>query len=186
MLLHRLITLLIGTTFMYMLSCDSPSTDNKISGTNKLADAHNLSPAFWDYAASSNLLQVELGKLAAEKGTTQQVKDWGKKAIKYHSNALQQLKKIGSSHLAIQLPDSLGGADKRMVKEFSALQGADFDARYRQHLMVSHKSQLSRYKEASTKTDSSGLKKWLSDMQQHMQDQLQEVAQADSSGTGTV
>lgn len=183
MLLNRVTTFFIGISFLHMLSCDSPSAESKATNAAQSTEAHNLNPAFWDYAVSSSLLQAELGRLAMEKGTTEQVKDWGKKANSFHNKALQQLKKIGSGHAAIQLPDSLVGADKRMVDEFSALQGAAFDARYREHILISHKSQLSRYEEASKRTDSPGLIKWLANMQQHMQDQLQKIAHADSSGT---
>lgn len=180
---NKKIRTLIFLVFICTLSCGGPSNETEAAETTQLKDSHNLNPAFWDYAVSSNLLQVELGRLAAEKGTTQQVKDWGIKAEKFHKRALQQLRALGSGHDAILLPDSLGSADKKMVQDFSLLQGADFDARYRDHLLISHKAQLSRYEEALQKAGGPKLKNWLLNMQEHMREQLQIVEQADSLQT---
>lgn len=181
----KLIPLFAACIFAGLMSCDGPSTESKVTEAAILTDTHNLNPAFWDYAVSSNMLQIELGRLASEKGTTEQVKELGRKAEQFHTEAVQQLKNLGSGHKTIQFPDSLGSADKTMVNEFSALEGSDFDTRYLNHVLISHKSQLDRYEEAIQKADSPKLKEWLTAMQNHMRKQLQEVDQADSTQTIT-
>ncbi len=169
-----------------MISCQDRSAENKAAEVTLLADTHNLNPAFWDYAVSSNMLQVELGKLAAEKGVSQQVKELGKEAEVYHVKAMQELKAIGVGHDTILLPDSLIGADKAMVQEFSNLQGAAFDTRYQEHLVISYKAQLQRYQEALEKADSPKMIVWLTDMQKHLREKLQQVTAPDSLQTDTV
>lgn len=172
--------------FLCLLSCKERSAENKAAEATQLADTHNLSPAFWDYAVSSNMLQVELGQLASEKGTNPQVKKWGKEAATYHVKAMQELKAIGLGHDAIVLPDSLIGADKTMVQEFSSLQGAEFDTRYQEHLAISYKAQLQRYQEALQKADGPKIVEWLTNMQQHLREKLQEITVASSMPADSV
>lgn len=174
------------TLLLCLVSCKEPSAENKAAEAAQLADTHNLNPAFWDYAVTSNMLQVELGKLASEKGTSPQVKEWGKAAAAYHVKAMQELKAIGVGHDAILLPDSLIGADKAMVQEFSGLQGAEFDARYREHMTISYKAQLQRYQEALEKADSPKMIHWLTGMQLHLHEKLQEITKPDSLQTDSV
>ncbi|GAB3193840.1 putative outer membrane protein [Pontibacter aydingkolensis] len=181
MFIDKLLSLAIGLLFLLVLSCDSPS-GNSSNETTTLTSQRTLKndPAFWDYAASSNMLQTEIGQLAMEKGEPESIKALGEKAVKFHSKALQQLKSITRQHATLHLPDSLTGADSKLVKEFKQLEGEEFNARYKAFIASTHQMQLTRYKEALEKADDQVTRDWLNSILTHLQEKLNDLYTADS------
>ncbi|WP_347157294.1 DUF4142 domain-containing protein [Pontibacter chitinilyticus] len=173
---NKLLTYTCGVLLLCLFSCheatDYEAEATVISETRTLKD----DPAFWDYAASSNMLQTALGQLAIEKGTTEQVRQLGEQSVKFHVRALKRLRALMRKQKRIQLPDSLGGADQGLVKEFQALEGTAFDEQYRTFLITSHTTQLERYQEAVGKADDQRTQAWLLDMENHLRKQLQQLA----------
>ncbi|MEJ8801160.1 DUF4142 domain-containing protein [Pontibacter sp. H249] len=180
MFTDKLFALAVGILFLFILSCDGPIS-NEAENTVALTTQKTLknSPAFWDYAASSNMLQVEMGQLAIERGD-ENLKNMAEKAIGFHSASLNKLKSIARKHTGIYLPDSLSGADKGLVDEFELLEGEEFDARYRAFILNSHQLQLSRYQEALPQADDEETKAWINSILTHLQQELNSFEQADS------
>ena len=182
MFIEKLFALIIGLLFLFVLACDGPSGSAEHK-TVTLTSQRTLksSPAFWDYAASSNMLQVEIGQLAIERGD-ESVKVMAEKAVGFHSQALKQLKAIARKHMGIQLPDSLSGADSNLIKEFELLEGEKFNARYKAFISNSHQLQLSRYQEALQKADDQETREWLDALVRHLHEELGDLdkAEADS------
>jgi putative membrane protein len=143
-------------------------------------DRHEPSAMFWDYAASTSMLQQELGKLATEKAEDSLILTYADSALLIHSKALLSLRNIAGKYKNVHLPDSLTGSDKDMVEEFKALQGEDFESRYMEYLTLTHKAQLKRYRETLRETDDPSLRQWLTTMQARLSGQLQHYAEADS------
>ena len=137
-------------------------------------------PAFWDYAASSNILQTEISRLAAEKGTTENIRNLGGQSADFHAQALERLRRLVAEHQRLQLPDSLGDADKGLVQEFRLLEGEEFDTRYRDFITSTHLAQLDRYEEALNKADDQETRDWLMGMRAHLREELDLLAQPDS------
>ena len=52
-----------------------------------------IDAAFIRKAANGGMTEVELGKLAAEKGASQEVKDFGNQMVKEHSKAMMNSRK---------------------------------------------------------------------------------------------
>ncbi len=184
MFIDKLLSIVLGISFLLMLACSESPSENE---TNTISVTRSLQqdPAFWDYAASSNMLQVELGRLAAKQGSAVKVKTLGQQAADFHSSALMNLKEVMAKEERIHLPDSLAGADKGLVKEFALLQGEAFDARYRSFVISSHRTQLDRYEEALSRADDQKTRDWLMDMRAHMRKTLDTLVQPDSVATPT-
>ncbi|WP_299759047.1 DUF4142 domain-containing protein [uncultured Pontibacter sp.] len=179
MLLDKLLTFALATLFLIALSCEGPAseTENQKDVPQKRTLQHE--PAFWDYAASSNMLQVEIGKVAAEKGTSSQIRTFAAEAVNFHNKALEDLKVLAQQHNNIQLPDSLGAADLGLVLEFKMLEGEELDMHFREFVISTHNAQLKRYEEALLKAENPKTRIWLMDMRTHLQEEINSIAQAD-------
>ncbi|WP_439881175.1 DUF4142 domain-containing protein [Pontibacter sp. MBLB2868] len=182
MFIDKVISLAFGLVFLFVLSCDGPTSDTVVEEGTPVSKNKTLrdNPVFWDYAASSNMLQTELGKLAAEKGSTEEIRLIGQKAADFHYKALEQLRSLVASQTKVHVPDSLGAADHDLVEEFKLLKGEDFDTRYHDYILNSHKMQLERYQEALSIAENQGTRKWLQAMLVHLREQLNSVAATDS------
>jgi putative membrane protein len=104
-------------------------------------------------AAQGGMTEVQLGLLAADKGTSQDVKDFGAKMVTDHGKANDELKSIASSK-GITLPDKLDAKHQAMVDKMKGLSGTAFDKAYVDAMVVAHKKDDSLFmKEASSGQD---------------------------------
>ncbi len=62
-------------------------------------------------AAEGGLAEVELGKLATQKASSEEVKKFGQKMVDDHSKANEPLKQVAGSE-GIELPTTLSAKDK--------------------------------------------------------------------------
>jgi len=95
--------------------------------------------AFVMNAAQGGMTEVQLGQIAADKGTSQEVKDFGSKMVVDHGKANDELKSIASSK-GILVPDKLDTKHQAMVDKLSKLSGADFDKSYVAEMVKGHKA----------------------------------------------
>ena len=181
MFVDKLLSLTFGAAMLLLAACNGPAADAE-TATNTISVTQNLQhdPAFWDYAASSSMLQTEISRLAIEKGSTEKIKALGQQSADFHSNALKNLKKLVAKQKQIQLPDRLGAADKGLVQEFVLLEGEEFDTRYRDFMISTHTAQLDRYEDALRKADDQRTRDWLMNMRTHIRKELDVLAQPDS------
>ncbi|WP_162428404.1 DUF4142 domain-containing protein [Pontibacter pudoricolor] len=181
MFTNKLTTLALVLLFLSLQACDKQRTSQ--SDTTEVTytlDRHEPSPMFWDYAASTSMLQTELGKLASEKSQDSMVLTFADSALVIHSKALTRLRSIAEKYKHIQLPDSLTGSDKEMVEEFKLLEGKEFEKRYLEYLVLNHKAQLNRYQETLSETEDPALRQWLNTMRARLRGQLQFYAEVDT------
>ncbi|MCC9137129.1 DUF4142 domain-containing protein [Pontibacter silvestris] len=181
MMYHKQLTSAFGAILLLMLAvaCSGPSEKQSTSGEEPPASTANL--AFWDYAASTNMLQAQLGQIASEKAQSKPLRKIGEEEEDFNNKALQKLKRLVRKQPHIQLPDSLGGADQEIVYEFRSLQDTEFNSRYRSFLVSSHESQLAWYEDALRDFKDPALRRWVYGMQEHLREQLQEIAKTDST-----
>jgi putative membrane protein len=104
-------------------------------------------------AAAGGMMEVELGRLAAERAASAEVKAFGQRMVTDHGKANQQLMQIATSK-GITLPKALP-ADKQQERDmFARLSGAEFDRMYMQHMVKDHKKDVSELeKQAEKGTD---------------------------------
>lgn len=124
------------------------NNDNPTVGTagdaNREADRDNRNtmmpgePAdFVEKAAIAGMTEVQLGKMAAEKGSMNEVKQFGQRMVTDHSKAGDELKQIASRH-NIQVPAELDEDHRELVDRLSKLQGTEFDREYMDAMVSSH------------------------------------------------
>jgi putative membrane protein len=104
-------------------------------------------------AAQGGMTEVQLGQIAADKGGTQDIKDFGSKMVTDHGKANDELKSIASSK-GITLPSTLDSKHQAMVDKMSAKSGADFDKAYVAAMVKAHEKDDALFsKEASSGDD---------------------------------
>jgi putative membrane protein len=181
MFINKLIPFALGLILLFLPACDNRrTTQSDTTEVTYTLDRHEPSPMFWDYAASTSMLQTELSKLASEKSQDSMILTFADSALVIHSKALTRLRRIAEKYKHIQLPDSLTGSDKEMVEEFKLLEGKEFEKRYLEYLMLNHKAQLNRYQETLNETEDPALRQWLNTMRTRLRSQLQFYAEADT------
>lgn len=93
------------------------------------ASAFSADESFYETLAQAGMAEVMAGKLAANKGTTDAVRDFGMMMMKDHGAANQKLADLAKSK-DIKLPATAGEAHLAAYKSLQSKDGARFDPAY--------------------------------------------------------
>jgi putative membrane protein len=96
-------------------------------------------------AISSGLMEVELGRLAGEKGTNPRVKSFGQIMVRDHSKSDEELRAIASSK-NINVPSSMDDKHSRVVQELQSKDANDFDKAYIKEMASAHEKDINLFK----------------------------------------
>src|SRR5258707_15201082 len=80
-------------------------------------------------AADGGMAEVELGKLAADKGSSGAIKQFGQRMVADHSKANDQLKQLASEK-KVELPQEPSAKHKATMARLEKLSGQAFDNAY--------------------------------------------------------
>jgi len=108
-------------------------------------------------AANGGMAEVELGKLAQQKATDPQVKDFGSMMVSDHSKANDELKTLAKDK-GITLPDSVGEKEQKLMTDLSAKSGKDFDKAYVEAMVKDHKEDIKAFEDAGNTLNDPDLK----------------------------
>lgn len=131
---------------------DSSVTTIKTDSAGVLADT-----AFAAKAAIGGMAEVALGKMAAAKGSDQQVKDFGNMMVMDHGKANEELKGIAKNK-NIMLPTGLDAEHQAKSDSLSKLSSKDFDAAYVNAMVEGHKKTLALMQSEATNGKDADLK----------------------------
>jgi putative membrane protein len=123
-------------------------------------------------AAMGGLMEVELGRIAAQKGASEAVKQFGQRMVDDHSNANQELMSLASSK-GMTLPTALDDKHQKDVAKLSAMSGAEFDRAYAKMMLKDHEKDVKEFERQSTRGGDPELRafatKTLPTLQEHLQ-----------------
>lgn len=125
-------------------------------------------------AAKGGMAEVELGKLAAEKGQSDEVKKFGQRMVDDHSKANDQLKQLASSK-GINLPTDLDAKDKSTKDRLSKLSGEQFDRAYMKDMVKDHTKDVAEFKKASDNAKDTDIRSFASQTLPTLEDHLKEA-----------
>jgi len=122
-------------------------------------------------AALGGMAEVELGKLAQQKGSSDAVKQFGQKMVDDHSKANEQLKQIASQE-SIKIPDSLDSKHKSRIDKMAKLSGPEFDKAYVKDQVKDHESDVREFQSEAQTGSNANVKefatKTLPTLQEHL------------------
>ena len=109
--------------------------------------------SFYEKAAEGGLYEVELGKLAVDKGTSPAVKEFGAMMVKDHSAANVKLKAVATKK-GIELPTKPGMLQMATKAKLEILSGETFDKSYVRGMVDDHQKDIAEFeKEAKEGKD---------------------------------
>ena len=149
------------------------SQDTGVSGEQTgMANMTSHDRDFMMDAAIGGLEEVELGRVAAQKGMSDAVKQFGQRMVDDHSKANSELMSLASSK-GITLPTTLDEKHQKDVTKLSAMSGAEFDRAYSKMMLSDHTKDVAEFEKQSTKGTDPDLKafagKTLPTLQEHLQ-----------------
>ncbi|MGI8991423.1 MAG: DUF4142 domain-containing protein [Bryobacteraceae bacterium] len=145
-------------------------------GREKAMDTH-----FAMKAAQGGMAEVKLGQLAQDKGSSDAVKQFGKKMVDDHSKANDRLKSVAAKE-NITLPTDMDAKDQAVYDELSKLSGAEFDRAYARDMVRDHKKDVSEFQKEANKGKDDSIKNFASQTLPTLQEHLK-MAQGLMSGS---
>ena len=159
-------------------------------GTTSTDAASALSSAdrrFIETTARDSMAEVELGKLAAEKAASPEVKVFGQMMVTDHTKACDELKTLASKK-GVTLPSDTDSKHDKRVSKLQALSGDEFDRAYMKEMVKDHKKTVSEFKKTAKSSKDDDLKQWaeqkIPTLEQHLQ-HAQTAADMGSAAGGT-
>jgi putative membrane protein len=134
-------------------------------------------------AAKGGMAEVELGKLAQDKASSDQVKNFGKRMVDDHSKANDELQTLAKNK-NITLPSDLDPKDKALKDRLSKLSGAQFDRAYMSAMLRDHQKDVSEFKMESSNGKDPDVKAFASKTLPTLEDHLK-LAQQTEKAVGT-
>ena len=101
-------------------------------------------PVFLMNAASSNMLEIRLGQMAAQKATKPDVRKFAQMMVSQHNNSSQELKAIASP-LGIKMPQTMMPVHQALADQLTDKRGKDFDNAYLDIMEKAHKMDIAMF-----------------------------------------
>lgn len=112
--------------------------------------ASNKDLKFAKAAADAGMMEVKLGRLAATKGATEDVRTLGGHMVDDHTNANNELMALASKK-GISLPFGLSDRAQKAYDKLAKKQGEDFDRAYSKRMVKDHKKVIALFKREAEK-----------------------------------
>jgi putative membrane protein len=125
-------------------------------GTSGAADISRSDTDFVKDAAITGMAEIELGRMAQEKGIDPNVKKFGQMMIDDHTKAADALKAIATEN-RIEMPAQVDDAHKDKAEKLAAKTGADFDRDYADMMVDGHEGFINKLE---SRVDKDALAKW--------------------------
>lgn len=149
--------LALGTSAVYAQTSNSgtmsqpapASSMNK--GSASTPKASKADQKFLTETMQGDMAEVQMGKLAQQKGQSEDVKQFGQMLEQDHSQHLQQSQQE-AQQLGVTAPQGPNAKQKVTYERMSKLAGAQFDKQFAQHAVADHKKDIAEYqREAKSK-----------------------------------
>jgi putative membrane protein len=115
--------------------------------------------AFVMKAAKGGMAEVEIGKLAADKGSNDAVKKFGQRMVDDHSKANDELAVLAKSK-SITFPTEIGPEEKALRDRLMKLSGPAFDQAYMKAMVSDHVKDIAEFRTESRTGKDPEVKAW--------------------------
>ena len=135
-------------------------------------------------AAKGNLAEIELGRLAVQKATSPEVREFGNRMIRDHSKANQELSTLAASK-GVKVPTSISLGEDVSVAHLKMLSGKSFDDAYIKMMVDDHKEDVAAFEKASTGSQDTDVRRFASKILPTLQGHLTKIEKIQSDFGGT-
>ena len=152
----------------FLVACENSKHDSvqeaESQNEQKMKDSTTMSMAldqadeeFAVKLAAGGMEEIELGKLAEEKGMLKEVKEFGKHMVHQHTQLGDELMAVAKKK-NITLPDSLSAEGKKDKEDLMKLKGREFDQKYMGAMVEGHKKVLAAVEKENADTKDPDMK----------------------------
>jgi putative membrane protein len=138
------------------------------------SDGGKKSDGFAKNAAQGGMAEVQMGKLAAERGGSAAVKLFGQRMVDDHTKANIEMNQL-AARKNIALPQELSSEQKSMMDKLSKLAGADFDKQYVDAMVEDHEKDVEEFQTQSEKGDDPDVRAFAAKTLPTLRDHLQMI-----------
>jgi putative membrane protein len=147
---------------------------------------------FIQKAQAGNMVEIELGQMAASQAQSQGVKDFAQRIVTDHTKARDQLANLAQKE-NVTISGKMNEADQKRVDQLKSDKGTQFDQAFLNDMVRDHQKDVQLYQQAQNGISNSDVKAYIDQtlptLQTHLQmaQKLQqpEAAAAGSSGSST-
>jgi putative membrane protein len=130
---------------------------------------------FVQKAAMSDMYEVQAGKLAAEKGQSDAVKQFGQQMVDAHTKTTEELTGIvKTKSLKVDLPAKLDAKHQKLIDDLNSASAQDFDKTYAKQQVDAHQEAVNLFKKYAAQGDDADVKqfaqKTLPTIEQHLEE----------------
>ena len=124
---------------------DRDNTDRDATvGTTGRTDIDNSDKDFVRDLTEAGNAEVQLGKLASDRGASPAVKQFGQMMVKDHTAAGDRLKQIATTHNVVPGDIPLSDEHSQLFQKLSQLRGAEFDREYMKAMVDGHQGVIDK------------------------------------------
>jgi putative membrane protein len=137
---------------------------------------------FMTEAADARMMDIEEGKLAKERGSTTEIREYGEQMITDHTKLMHDLKVLAASK-NITLPNTLSNEKTDGLEDLKKEQGEDFDKKFIKMITTDHKRDVRAFEDATDFKDKdvqSFATRYLPVIESHL-DKIQQIKKDDKN-----
>ncbi len=126
----------------------NPQTDPNMQGNmaNGMGSGNALMDKdFVKKALEGGMTEVQMGQVAAQKGNSDDVKQFGQKMVDDHTRLGDAMKQVAEK-ISVKVPTDISKKDKKMLAELQGLSGDAFDQAYIKMMVKDHKGDDNDFK----------------------------------------
>ena len=163
-----------------------PDTATQASrAADELEDATSSTDRkFLQEAAEGGLAEIAAGKLAQERGASEQVKEIGNALVEDHTQANQKLMEIAEGE-GIDLPNEIGRKKQKALSKLEQASGEDFDRQFLRQQEKAHRQNIARFEQAAEQSENEAIKQFAADTLPTLQKHLQLIQDASGEAAPT-
>lgn len=136
--------------------------------------ADNGSLEFIRKAAEGGLAEVRLGQLALERGSSPQIRDYGKRMVSDHQKANDELRNFAQGWGYREFPEKVTDRARENYDNLARLSGAEFDRAFVRQMIKDHEETVELFRREAENGQNQQLKSWAKNtlpvLEQHLQD----------------
>ena len=128
----------------YLMCCAALGSTALLFTHTAKAQATDQDKQFLTNASQGNYDEVQLGKLAEEKGTNPDVKAFGRRMVTDHTKLTEKMKPYADSW-GITAPTALSSDAQKEYDDLQGRSGSDFDKKYISDMVSDHSKDLDAF-----------------------------------------
>jgi putative membrane protein len=175
---RAIVTVMAGLSILALTS--APGAQQNVPSNTKL---QRTDRSFIQKAADGGQAEVELGRLAQEKGASDTVKQFGQRMVDDHGNANKELMELAQNK-GVKLEDKTTKHD-RLRDRLAKLQGQEFDREYVKAMVKDHKQDVAEFRRMHSGAVDPNLKAWVDKTLPTLEDHLKTIEGIQAQMTGS-